>query len=90
MSSAYSISFGVSDIVFAGYGISDSLQDDYKGLQVAGKIVLVLNGYPPGLLQSQINKRTFNPYAKQDAAQAHGAVAIFIIQDDFPHRAIAG
>ncbi len=89
LSSAYSISFGASDIVFAGYGISDSLQDDYKGLQVSGKIVLVLNSYPPGLLQSQINRRNFNPYAKQDAAQAHGAVAVFIIQDDFPHHPIA-
>lgn len=89
LSSAYSISFGASDIVFAGYGISDSLQDDYKGLQVSGKIVLVLNSYPPGLLQSQINRRNFNPYAKQDAAQAHGAVAVFIVQDDFPHHPIA-
>ena len=31
-----------SNIVFAGYGISDSLRDDYKGLDVAGKIVMVL------------------------------------------------
>ncbi|HEY4936761.1 MAG TPA: M28 family peptidase [Puia sp.] len=89
LSSAYTASFGVSDIVFAGFGISDSLHDDYKGLQVAGKIVMVLNTYPPGLLQSQISKRNFNPYAKQDAAQQHGAVAVFIIQDDFPHRAVA-
>ena len=89
LSSAYTASFGVSDIVFAGYGISDSSRDDYKGLQVAGKIVLVLNSYPPGLLQAQVNKRTFNPYAKQDAAQQHGAVAVFIIQEDFPHKMVA-
>jgi Peptidase family M28 len=89
LSSAFSASFGVSDIVFAGYGISDSSHDDYKGLQVAGKIVLVLNSYPPGLLQAQVNNRTFNPYAKQDAAQLHGAVAVFIIQEDFPHKIVA-
>ncbi len=77
LSSAYTASFGVADIVFAGYGISDSSRDDYKGLQVAGKIVLVLNSYPPGLLQTEVNRRTFNPYAKQDAAQQHGAVAVF-------------
>lgn len=86
LSSSYTTSFGVSDIVFAGYGISDSSHDDYKGLQVAGKIVLVLNSYPPALLQSQIDKKIFNPYAKQDAALQHGAVAVFIIQEDFPHR----
>jgi hypothetical protein len=88
LSSAFTASFGVSDIVFAGFGISDSSHDDYKGLQVAGKIVLVLNSYPPGLLQAQVNKRTFNPYAKQDAAQLHGAVAVFIIQEDFPHKIV--
>ncbi len=89
LSSAYTTAFGVSNIVYAGFGISDSSRDDYKGLQVAGKIVLVLNSYPPGLLQNQTNKRTFNPYAKQDAALQHGAVAVFIIQEDFPHKAVA-
>ncbi len=88
ISSAYSTSFGTSDIVFAGFGISDSIRDDYKGLQVAGKIVLVLNSYPPGLIQAQTNRRAFNPYAKQDAAQAHGAIAVFIIQEDFPHQGV--
>jgi hypothetical protein len=89
IANAYSVSFGASGIVFAGYGISDSLRDDYKGLDVAGKIVLVLNGYPPGYIQSQINRRAFNAYAKQDAAQQHGAVAVFIIQEDFPHREVS-
>ena len=88
-SNMYTMSLGVNDIVFAGYGISDSLHDDYKDLHVAGKIVMVLNSYPPGLLQSEINHRSFNAYAKQDAAQAHGAVAVFIIQEDFPHRSLA-
>src|SRR5579871_522843 len=32
-----------ADVVFAGYGISDSTHDDYKGLDVKGKIVLVLD-----------------------------------------------
>jgi len=88
LSNAYSVSFGVSEIVFAGYGISDSLQDDYKGLQVQGKIVLVFNGYPPALLQSLINRKSFNAYAKQDAAQQHGAAALFIIQEDFPRKGV--
>jgi hypothetical protein len=89
LAGAYSVSFGMSDIVFAGYGISDSLHDDYKGLQVAGKTVLVLNGYPPGYIQGQVNRRAFNAYTKQDAAQQHGAVAVFVIQEDFPHSGVA-
>jgi hypothetical protein len=88
LSNAYTLSFSSSEIVFAGYGLSDSLQDDYKGLQVAGKIVLVLNGYPPGQLMAHINKKTFNAFAKQDAAQQHGAIAVLIIQEDFPHKPV--
>src|SRR5450631_3676081 len=66
LATAYSVFFGATEIVFAGYGISDSLHDDYKDLQVAGKIVLVTNTYPPGLLQKEINAKTFNAFAKQD------------------------
>jgi hypothetical protein len=73
-------------VVFAGYGISDPSHDDYKKLDVKGKIVLVLAGYPPDELQEQINKNMFNPYAKQDAAQMHGAVALLIIEQDFPRK----
>jgi hypothetical protein len=86
--SSHTIAFGTTEIVFAGYGISDSFQDDYKNLPVAGKIVLILNGYPPGLLQSQVDKRVFNSWDKQDAALQHGAVAIFMIQEDFPRNAL--
>ncbi|HCL82550.1 MAG TPA: peptidase M28 [Chitinophagaceae bacterium] len=88
LTNIYNVSFGVSEVVFAGYGLSDSLRDDYKGLNTAGKIVLVLNSYPPGYLKSQVNRKKFNPFAKQDAAQKHGAVAVFIIQEDFPHHSI--
>jgi len=76
-----------SQVVFAGYGISDSTRDDYRGLDVGGKVVLLLNGLPPDVLQSQISSGRFNPYGKQNAAQAHGAVALLIIQDGFPRLA---
>jgi hypothetical protein len=76
------------EVVFAGYGLSDSLQDDYKGLDVRGKIVLLLNGLPSSRLQNQINRRSFNPFGKQDVAQQHGAVAVMIIQPDFPRKAM--
>jgi len=75
------------EVVFAGYGLSDSVQDDYKGLDVRGKIVLLLNGLPSSRLQNQINRRSFNPFGKQDVAQQHGAVAVMIIQTDFPRKA---
>jgi len=88
LTNAHTVSFGVSEIIFAGYGLSDSLRDDYKGIQAAGKIVLVLDGYPPGLLQAYINSKRYNAFAKQDAALQQGALAVFVIQRDFPHRPI--
>jgi hypothetical protein len=86
LSSNYSSTLMASELVFAGYGISDSTQDDYKGLDVRGKIVVLLNSLPPDRLQSQINRRSFNGYGKQDAAQQQGAIAVLIIQEDFPHK----
>ncbi|MBS1738083.1 MAG: M28 family peptidase [Bacteroidetes bacterium] len=35
-----------SDIVFAGYGISDSAYNDYASRDVKGKIIVILNGEP--------------------------------------------
>jgi hypothetical protein len=86
ISQNYSSSLLGSEVVFAGYGITDSTQDDYKGLDVKGKIVLLLNSLPSARLQTQIGRRAFNPYGKQDAAQQHGAVAVMIIQEDFPRK----
>ncbi|MBS1597833.1 MAG: M28 family peptidase [Bacteroidetes bacterium] len=74
-----------SEVVFAGYGISEGAHDDYKGLDVKGKIVMVLDGYQPDVLQDQLNKNSFNPYGKQGTAQMHGAIALLSIKKDFPH-----
>jgi hypothetical protein len=87
--SNYSSTLFGSEIVYAGYGLSDSLRDDYKGLDVRGKIVLVLNGVPQGYLQSPATRRQFNAYGKQDAAQKNGAVAVLVIQTDFPRKETA-
>ncbi len=50
----YAASLGSNQIVYAGYGVSDSLRDDYKGLNVQGKIVLLKSGYPKGYIQHQV------------------------------------
>src|SRR5215813_9904817 len=39
------------EVVFVGYGISDSTRDDYKGVNTRGKIVLILAGNPPSANQ---------------------------------------
>lgn len=67
-----------SEVIFAGYGLSDSTHDDYKGLNVRGRIVAVLNGNPPGTPQP--TGRRFRGPNKSDIAQRNGAAAILIIQ----------
>jgi hypothetical protein len=76
------------EVVFAGYGVSDSTRDDYKGLDVRGKIVLLMNGNPPGT-PAPAGRRGFGAfYGKLDAAQRNGAIAVLVIQDPFP-RAVS-
>jgi hypothetical protein len=86
LSKSFSFSYGLSNVIFAGYGLSDSVRDDYKDLNVNGKIVMILGSFPPGYVQAQVSKKGFNNFAKVEAALKHGAVAILSIQEDFPRH----
>ncbi len=73
-------------IVFAGYGIDDSLYNDYNGKNVEGKIVLFVTGEPKkdgAYFISGSSKSSVWTYPgnsrKVAAAKKHGAVAAFII-----------
>ena len=79
-------------LVFAGYGItaSEYQYDDYQGLEVAGKIAVVLEGEPndrdpesrfEGLLDTQYSQE----FSKILTAQAHGAVGLIIAHSSL-HR----
>ena len=61
-------------IVFVGAGISSAAQkhDDYSGLDVKGKIVLIASGTPSGIDASKLSESEQGP----GAARAHGAVGI--------------
>src|SRR5882757_10306221 len=65
----YTAEMGAAEVVFAGYGVSDSTRDDYKNLNVKGKIVMVLGGLAPGAQAptGRAGRRFF--LAKQEAAQ---------------------
>ncbi|MFI5186540.1 MAG: M28 family peptidase [Chitinophagales bacterium] len=78
-----SSTYHFSEIVFAGYGISDSTRDDYKGLDVRGKAVLLL---PAPQQQNQGRGGFGNQFARIDAAQKNGAVAVLVIGGKFPHQ----
>ena len=74
------------EIVLAGYGITDSIYDDYRDLDVKGKCVLIAEGEPKlengnYLLTGTLkHSRGANAYAKQMNAQKHGAALVLFYQ----------
>lgn len=74
-----------SPLVFAGYGIAtvDKKYDDYSGLDVRGKVVIIFDGTPEGGLREQFGG--FNLHAKANLAKERGARAVIVIAkaDDF-------
>jgi len=88
-----------AQVVFAGYGIREEKlgRDDYRGLDVRGRIVLVFGGLPPGpewqkpeLIARYGAEKTRARYeAKLETARALGAVTVLGVEgDDFAtHRA---
>lgn len=73
-------------VVFAGYGLVDSATkvNDYAGLDVKGKIVLVLDG---GVTTAG-GGRGFGgaTMVKLNAARKNGAAGIIIVSADFPRK----
>jgi hypothetical protein len=71
-------------LVFVGYGISSASQkhDDYAGLNVKGKVVVVAPGTPQGIDTSKLG----DSERGNGAARSHGAVAVLTI----PQQQYAG
>lgn len=81
-------------VVFAGYGIESEGYDDYEGLDVEGKVVLVLDGEPMAQDSTYLVSGTAEPSrfstnffaglrTKRAIAARHGAKALLIIDDHF-------
>jgi hypothetical protein len=68
-----------ADVVFAGYGIvsKDPARDDYAGLDVSGKVVLLLAGHPGGDPHSPLSEFA-GIHHKALFARDHGAAAVFV------------
>ncbi|MFN6286246.1 MAG: M28 family peptidase [Bacteroidota bacterium] len=90
----YSAGMRFSEVVFAGFGIVDGeIRNDYKDLNVAGKLVLIADGTPADYKPAAGNARSMNapgsPNGKLMAAMSRGAAAVLIIQSNFPRRVAA-
>lgn len=95
MTGAPTASLNTNDIVYAGYGISHDKYNDYKNLNVQGKIVVIKEGEPQntdGTYQITGSKepsvwsngrQALTP--KRNAAKDAGAAAVFFMSNDlFP------
>jgi Zn-dependent M28 family amino/carboxypeptidase len=71
-----------TDVVFAGFGITapDLKYDDYAGIDVQGKIVLLLSGAPDTFPISE-RAHYSSSNTKQKNAVAHGAAGIISFQN---------
>ncbi|MHC5037493.1 MAG: M20/M25/M40 family metallo-hydrolase [Planctomycetota bacterium] len=71
-------------VVFAGYGLTMEGWNDYEGINVEGKIVLVLR-HGPGWKESGGRRskaaRQYTFHAKARAAQEQGAVGLILVSD---------
>lgn len=77
-------------IVFVGYGIVDSAKgiNDYAGLDVKGKIVLVLDGGTAAPVPGAGGRGGFGgpAMAKMNNARKNGAVGYILVSQDFPRK----
>jgi len=80
------VDFKNKELVFAGYGVTapEFGWDDYKGIDVKGKMVVILDGEP-----RQLQKRGFGGaltyhsfyLVKDEIAKRHGAAGIILLMD---------
>jgi hypothetical protein len=68
-------------VVFAGYGIvyPEGKRDDYKGLDVRGKIVAILPGVPSGL-PTEVGAHLGDDGNKARFAEARGAKGVIVLE----------
>jgi len=76
-------------ILFLGYGIEDDKYDDYKGVDVKNKVVMILAGEPfsadsLSLITGKKSKSLWTSYAKlkTEKARESGVRALLIVVDD--------
>lgn len=82
------INLDYKEYAFAGYGIVDAGRDDYAGMDVKGKLVVIIAGAPTGFTPTKEGREaSTTTMAKVTNALVKGAAAILIATDQIPARA---
>lgn len=84
-------------LVYAGYGIQEEGRDDLKGLEVRGKVVVLMGGLPPeARWQTPEWTAKYAAEDREDRYEARlallqrlGAAAVVALEEDFPAAAKA-
>jgi hypothetical protein len=83
----YTAEMKFSEAVFVGYGIVDGDRDAYRDLDVAGRLVVMLDGSPNGYKPSVSGFASpANVFNKLSKAQQKGATAVLIIYGNYPRN----
>jgi len=75
-------------VIFAGYGIDDSLYSDYQNLDVKGKVVVAFSGEPKGKDGNYIISGKSEPsrkayyFSKAETAAEKGAAGLIVMATD--------
>ncbi|HLF46419.1 MAG TPA: M28 family peptidase, partial [Chitinophagaceae bacterium] len=84
----YTAEIPFSEVVYAGYGITDANVDAYKDLEVRGKAVIILEGSPADYKPTQQGfQNPAGTNSKINAASKNGAAAVLIVSKNFPRTA---
>lgn len=83
--SRFNIMLSTGELVFVGYGRSDSVRDDYKGVNAMGRMVMVMPGAPtPATKGKKTRVRVPDLDELQQAAKKNGAAALLVVDSRFP------
>jgi len=79
-----------SEVVLAGHGIVDEGHNDYEGLDVKGKAILILDGAPAGYKTKLRGwQAPSNTYRKILNANNLGASAVLVVAQGYPRKEMA-
>ncbi len=77
-----------NEIIFAGYGLEDSVNHDYTNLDVKGKMVMVIEGLPGAAATPNPRAIAMANNSKVATALAKGATGVVLVSKTaFPRRA---